>query len=158
VNVSSVNNDGELGRIQAITQIHLFVSDAYQLARWLETGLASAPPGVSRSLDLIAHGTRRGALRLGDWELDAVLDARLPAFFAARRALFVSSGLTQLRLLGCGTASGLAGPPTLRALKEALGDDIDVIGTNGPIDSGDFQPAGFVAEKKLVRWRTGGQC
>jgi hypothetical protein len=148
INLSSVNDDGELTRIQAVTTTSRLISDKAEFAIWV----AGAPAGPPASLDIIAHTTKRGALRLGDWEIDVGLDPELPKFFAERKACLLGMGVKQVRLLGCGTAGSELGLATLRALTHVLGPEIDVLGTRTTLNRSDFDQDGLArgAEKKLV--------
>lgn len=100
-----------------------------------------APDPPACSLDLIGHADPHGLLHLGDW----VIDENAATYFKnALRALLATLRVTQIRLLGCSTATERRGWAVICEIAAAVGDAVEVFGTRRVVDASDYSADGFI--------------
>lgn len=140
-NVTVARADHELLEIQRRIDSQVRVDGAASLVRELAGSRVLAFATGHRTLDLIAHtrGPER-LLRLGDFVVDGRTVETLNVFQTLQdEGAFVH--VTDMRLIGCETASSAAGRATILALADLLG--MPVFGTQQPVHAVHFGREGF---------------
>jgi len=100
------------------------------------------PPGLRRTLDLIAHSDQWRLLHLGESVIDPNEDG-VRQFFEemATEEILKRLDVSELRLLGCETAMSPQGQEAIRLLTDILG--VPVLGTTKLVYAAHFDEKGF---------------
>lgn len=108
------------------------------------------PAPAGRRLDLIGHSVAHCFLKLGSW----ILDAASPAYFKATlKPHLAALQITQVRLLGCSTATTDVSWGVITSIAAGLGDGVEVFGTRRLIDELDYSDRGFISDDALAGYR-----
>jgi hypothetical protein len=145
LSVSHDDVDAELTKALSRVEAPVLLHHRAGLERFIRTITACNERGSTQVLDLIAHSTAgKHLLDFDGWRIGD--DQELLRRFCDRLAQDVDiRRFDKVRLIGCGTATTIAGRATMDLMERGLG--INVEGTTGLVYRDDFGPRGFLGTR-----------